>query len=130
MQITETESEPGAEPEYDLASPEDVVISVIDGAHFCKGLWPNYQIEGTYVIKGGNGAASAEWAHGGFLDYTIEEMVDEPKEPGFYVIEGITATFHKGEWGFTEDEFEFAFQSIRPATPDEVAEAGFPEQEN
>lgn len=53
------------------------------------------------------------------IDYWLDEHA-EFTEPGHYVIEGITGEYIKGEWGHTEDEEEWSFTSMRPATEEEI----------
>lgn len=42
-------------------------------------------------------------------------------EPGHYVFEGITGEYIRGEWGYSEDDEEWDFASMRPATAEEIA---------
>jgi hypothetical protein len=53
------------------------------------------------------------------FDYWLNDMCDFPA-PGFYVIEGIRGSYIKGDWGFTDDDEEWEFKLIRPATPREI----------
>lgn len=57
-------------------------------------------------------------------DYWMREAF-RPRDfgaPGYWVIEGITGEYIKGEWGFTDDEEEFEYKSIRPATFEDLDE--------
>lgn len=56
------------------------------------------------------------------IQYWMEQRLDETHVPGpgWYVIEGIYGTFYKGDWGYTEDEIEWEFDTVRPATPEEI----------
>lgn len=41
--------------------------------------------------------------------------------PGFYVIEGVTGTYIRGECGYTDDDEEWEFARCRRATAEEIA---------
>ena len=115
------------EPEkIDFNSPEDVLIEVIEDSIRNKtGDWAGFMIDACTVLNGADGitgAASYEQAYGGFLDYTIEGMIDCPKKPGFYVVQGITAYYHKGDGYTTDDDMDFYFEAVRPATDEEAAQ--------
>jgi len=104
------------EPSYDFSTPEDVLIEVVakeDG--YC---W----ISTTSVINGADGtmgAASYESSYG-FIEFTIEEMIDYPGI-GWFVVEGVTADYLKGDGWSTDDDMRFYYTNIRPATPEEIA---------
>ncbi|TDW20458.1 hypothetical protein EV128_12588 [Rhizobium azibense] len=110
----------------DLDSPEDVLIEVI--MHDPAGSttdWKNFGIETTTVIagkEGVTGAASYEHSYGGFLEYTIQGLIDPPGE-GWFVVHGITGQFHRGDGWMTDDDMSFWHQGVRPATPEEIAQA-------
>jgi hypothetical protein len=112
------------EPVFEFSSPEDVLIEVI--MHDLAGSktdWKNFGIESTTIINGKEGvigAAEYERTEGGFLDYTIKDMIDPPGE-GWFVIVGVTATYHRGDGWMTDDNMSFEHQTVRPATPDEIA---------
>ncbi|QIG75734.1 hypothetical protein EVC20_163 [Rhizobium phage RHph_Y2_17_1] len=110
----------------DLSSPEDVLIEVImhDPAG-SKTDWKNFGIESTTVINGKEGitgAAEYENSYGGFLDYTIQGLIDPPGE-GWFVVQGMTGQFHRGDGWMTDDDMSFWHEGVRPATPEEIAEA-------
>jgi hypothetical protein len=54
------------------------------------------------------------------FDYWLDEHA-EFTEPGHYVIEGITGEYIKGEWGYTDDDEEWSFTSMRSATDAEIS---------
>ncbi|AGC36166.1 hypothetical protein B7L88_gp122 [Rhizobium phage RHEph10] len=119
----ETEEEP---ERIDLSSPEDVLIEVImhDPAG-SKTDWENFGIESTTVINGKEGitgAAEYERCYGTSLDYTIKDLIDPPGE-GWFVVQGVTAKFHRGDGWTTDDDMSFWHEAVRPATPEEIAEA-------
>ncbi|MBX5130769.1 hypothetical protein HJB53_30225 [Rhizobium lentis] len=126
LQPAEADSADEAKPVFDFASPEDVLIEVImhDPAG-SKTDWKNFGIETTAVINtkdGVTGAASYEHDYGGFLDYTIQGLIDPPGE-GWFVVHGITGQYHRGDGWMTDDDMRFDHQGVRPATPEEIAEA-------
>lgn len=112
---------------FDFSSPEHVLIKVInlgeDRTGFHHGDWKRHQIESCTIIWRKNenvsGAASYEASYGGFLDYTIEGMTDCPGE-GWFVIENITGFYSHGDGWMTDDDMEFYFEKIRPATEEEI----------
>lgn len=111
----------------DFNSPEDVLIDIAASADADRTLphWKFHSIESCTVINGaGNiiGAASYEQSYGGFLDYTIEGLIDCPGE-GWFVVEGITGCYHKGDGWMTDDDMDFYCGKVRPATPEEIAQA-------
>ena len=105
----------------DLTNPEDVLIEVIGEGDLD---WKNYTIESHTVIRSRDqntmGAASYENAYGGFLDYTIQGLIDCPGE-GWFVVNEITATFHKGDGWTTDDDMDFDCGEVSVATADEIA---------
>ena len=109
-----------------LDHPEDVLFSVDHWPERStgRGSWKEYCIADAhpiYTTPGITGAAEYERIYGGFLDYTVEGLIECPGE-GFWVLEDMTSVFHKGEWGFTDDDMEFYCGDVRPATPEEILE--------
>lgn len=106
---------------FDFTNPEDVLIEVVGEGDLD---WKNYTIESHTVIRsrdaGTTGAAGYESAYGGFLDYTIQGLIDCPGE-GWFVVKGITATFHKGDGWMTDDNMDFDCGEVTAATADEIA---------
>lgn len=113
---------------YDFNYPEDVYIEV-DHSESTVRRWPNTEIVETVVLGTWDdpaGAASYEYSEGGFLDYTLEDIL-EPLQPGAYVVEDITAVYHRGQsmWESpapTDDDMEFYCGNVRPATLEEIAD--------
>lgn len=61
------------------------------------------------------------------FDYWIDQHIEFPSlDEGYYVIEGITGEYINGEWGFTDDDEEWSFTSMRPATDDEISTGALP----
>jgi hypothetical protein len=88
------------EPIFNLNSPEHVIINVIG------------EDEAKLYIE--------EDQYGGFLDYTIAAMIDMPTKEGWYVVENVTGKFIKGDGWMTDDDMEFYFENLRPATQEEI----------
>jgi len=110
---------------FDFSSPEDVLIEVIaDDIRNQSGAWKGFMVDSCTVLRGAEGvtgAAMYEQAYGGFLDYTIEGMIECPKAEGWYVVLGITGHYTRGDGWSTDDDMDFYFDSVRPATDDEIA---------
>ena len=110
---------------FDFNSPEAVLILVTadEDADWTLPIWKKHTIEIATVIdgeEGVTGAASYEASYGGFLDYTIEGMIDCPGD-GWWVVEGVTGCCHKGDGWMTDDDMDFYHERVRPATEDEKA---------
>lgn len=59
------------------------------------------------------------WINEGMgVDYWIDDYCTF-EEPGTYVIEGITGRFYRGTWGFDDDDEDWEYTLIRPATEEE-----------
>jgi hypothetical protein len=124
--ITELKAEEEAEV-IDLSSPEDVIIRVIpDESGYEKFDWNGWSIDECTVLNGKEGvtgAASYEDAYGGFLADTIEAIADCPKKEGWFVVEGITSVYTRGDGWTTDDDMSFDHKGVRPATPEEITRA-------
>ena len=108
------------EPVFDFNSPEDVLIQIIADVEDIPS-WRDYHVEYATVINakdGVTGAASYEQEYGGFLDYTMQDLIDCPGA-GWWVVEGVTGVYTKGDWGFTDDDMRFSCKGVRPATAEE-----------
>jgi len=109
---------------FDFSAPEDVLIEVV-GPHDDNGPtddWKNFSMETCHVIRGKEGvtgAASYDASYGGFLDYTLQNMIDVPGV-GWFVVEGITGEYHKGDGWMTDDDMTFEFKTVRPATDEDM----------
>lgn len=121
MQLWE-DPKPAPEPKIDFDSPEDVLIEVVCNVEDVDRRWQDHSIESCTVLTGENddvmGAASYEQAYGGFLDYTIQDLIDCPGA-GYFVVEGVTGTYTRGDGWMTDDDMHFAYKSVRPATAEE-----------
>ena len=111
---------------FDFSSPEDVLFEIV-GPHdpnqpFDK--WDNWSIESTTIINPVNpdvtGAASYDQSYGAGLDYLITSTTAPPPGEGWYVMPSVTGVYHKGDGWMTDDDMDFNFGEIRPATEDEI----------
>jgi hypothetical protein len=116
------------EERIDLKSPESILVWVVrvdDGdGRTSYAPWSCYSIEHTIILSGApgvTGAASYEGSYGGGLDELAENLIEEPAE-GWWVVEGITGEFYKGDGWSTDDDMDFYCTGIRPATPQEIYE--------
>jgi hypothetical protein len=113
------------EPKFDFNSPEDVLIEVVgpyDGNPDNRD-WNNWDIETCIVIRGAEGvigAASYEYGYGGFLNHTIEGMINCPGA-GWFVVESVIGEYIKGDGWTTDDNMIFECKGVRPATEAEIA---------
>lgn len=58
------------------------------------------------------------------LDYFVKNFVEHPFEDGkWYTIEGIHGMYIRGDWGFTDDDEEWYYDSVREATKEEIDNA-------
>lgn len=116
------------EEKFDFSSPEDVLFEVVGPHEPDKPLdnWDNWSIESTTVINMANpdvtGAASYDANYGVGLDYLIKSSTTPPGE-GWFVMPGVTGVYHKGDGWMTDDDMDFNFGEIRPATEDEIKQA-------
>ena len=98
---------------YDWDVKETVLWQVLNG-----------EVEFACVIdspEGPNGMASYCQDEGGMLDYVLSS---EKSEDGYYVSEGCTGAYFKGDGWEIEDSLELYVGSIRSATQDEIKEWG------
>lgn len=123
MNFLTPSDEPEYEPTFDFSHPEDVFIEVdYDEVVTRRGGWERFAIVHAIVIPNGDvtGAASYECEYGGFLNYTLEAILDEPEKVGFYVVQGVTGVYTHGDGYTTDDDMDFYYEGIRPATDEEV----------
>jgi hypothetical protein len=60
-------------------------------------------------------------AEGMGIDFWVEAHLDlDTQLDGYYVVEGITGTYHRGTWGFDDDHEEWSFNLVRRASPEEI----------
>jgi hypothetical protein len=108
------------EEKFDFGKPESVIF-LIDG------IGP-YRVCDVCILDDPNdddphvmGAMSYEQSYGGFLDYTVEEMLPRDLPFGVYVMEGIAGEYHRGDWSWGEDDdMSFYPGTLRPARYREV----------
>lgn len=108
---------------FDFTVPEDVLIEcILDDPAGPKDRWDNYTMETCTVIRGKEGvtgAASYDHSYGAGLDYTIMSLIDPPGE-GYFVVEGVTGQYHRGDGWTTDDDMTFDFKVVRPATKEDM----------
>lgn len=105
----------------DFSFPEDVLIQVKLSS---KPLDGGFNIIGATIISDNPvmGAASYEQAYSGFLVYALKDMLNEPiLVEGFHVITGVAADITKSDGWTTDDDIDWYYASVRPATDDEIA---------
>lgn len=105
--------------DYELPSYSEVgsitveILGKIDISYHPKWEWEidRYSYDG-----------SAFWINEGMgIDYFINGFVgDDIPHEGIWTIEGIVGHYYKGEWGFTDDDEDWEWTNIRPATEDEI----------
>jgi hypothetical protein len=124
--LPETEQHDPHKEVFDFSSPESVLIEVIcllePGDEGDRTLWKNHSIESCTVIacaEDVTGAAQYDSSYGAGIDYTITQCTECPGE-GWFVVEGITANYHRGDGWTTDDDMDFNMSEPRPATPDEI----------
>jgi hypothetical protein len=119
FEIEPIEEDDSEKEVFDFKSPENVLIFVLDNGEF------GFEIETATVIWCANdqvtGAASYDHDYGGFLDYTIASMIDMPEKEGWYVVENVTGHYIRGDGWTTDDDMEFYYDTVRPATAEEIA---------
>lgn len=123
MKIVEGPDDMEPDP-IDLDSPEDVLFAVDAAPYKRQPPWADFCVADTQVIYGTpgiTGAAQYDVEYGGFLDYTIESLIHPPGE-GYFVLEGVTGLYHKGDGWTTDDDMDFYYEGVRPATPEELCQ--------
>lgn len=118
----EAESEAEEKDVFDFSSPENVLIEVIadDGA---AAGWSGHSIETCSILDEANsavcGAAYYAEHYSGYLEQTIKGLIDCPG-PGWFVVEGVTGRYFHGDGYEIDDDMDFYFESVRPATAEEI----------
>lgn len=102
-------SESEDEPTYDLKQEETLFVELDDG-----------QVAYATVISDTSGWCSCEQAHGE-LAYMIEQACEFPARDGYFVIEGCTGAYFKGDGWTTDDDADFYPGATRPASDEEIA---------
>lgn len=84
------------------------VLTILNGTGYCG----RYELE---VIEF-DCDSSLMWLNEGIgIDYWLQDAVDFDK-PGYYVIEGVTGTYYRGDGYTTDDDEEWDYEVVRPAT--------------
>lgn len=107
-----------SDDEYQLPSystPGRILVEIYSVSCWLRPLY-RYEIE----VLDYDGDSSVFWINEGVgFDWWFEDEVDL-ELPGVYVIEGIVGYYHRGAWGFDDDEEEWAFTMCRRATDEEI----------
>ncbi len=115
IDITSTKSPKPLDLEWDLppySTPGCLLVEVI-GADEMSGKW-------MYEVLGYDDNIAVFWINEGVgFDRWLDGHMDFPV-PGIYLIEGISGEYVKGHW-MTDDLEEWAYTSVRIATPEEIA---------
>jgi hypothetical protein len=78
-----------------------------------------------YEVHDHDSDSSVYWVNNGMgFDYWLDLYCEFPGV-GFYVIEGIVGSYHRGEWGFSDDDEDWEYTIIRPATNEEISTLTF-----
>jgi hypothetical protein len=114
---------------FDFKHPEDVMFEVDyrDIETYERFKWNHYEIVDTLVLSDGKitGAASYEYSYGGFLNYTVEGLIDPSDfgyQVGLFIVEDITGVYTRGDGWTTDDDMDFYCGIVRPATIEEICE--------
>lgn len=115
--INQDDDETEVEEKFNFSSPEDVLIEV----------WRDdisIQVEIHDILsKDPNvtGAAQYEKVYGGFLNYVILDLIGKNSiQDGWWVVEGMTADYIRGDGYTSDDDMRFYYESLRPASEDEI----------
>ena len=117
MKITfDMEESSTPEPEWNFSAPEDVIFLV-----FKEGDNLVIDFASTILREDGVAGAASYEQEFGFLEYTIEDL-ETLKGEGWWVMEGVTGEYHKGDGYTSDDDMNFYFDKVRPATQQEIDE--------
>lgn len=112
---------------FDFTTGEDCIFEVIGPGMDRKcerGFWKDHQIEDFYVLAnhGTTGALSYDQSYGTGVKHILESMLypHEVHGPGVYVIEEVTCYFTRGDGWMTDDDVDFDYRLVRPATIEET----------
>jgi hypothetical protein len=61
-----------------------------------------------------------EYFYDAVVDFYVPAFIPPNEADAYFVIEGITGSYTRGEWGFTDDDEEWEYTNIRPATAKEI----------
>jgi hypothetical protein len=121
IEATEISVDDSGEEDFDLPSYGEygkIIVEVL--GKIDSPFHPYWQWEiDRYTYEG-----SAFWINEGMgMDYFINDYIREDiPGAGIWTIDDIKGTYFKGEWGFTDDDEEWEWSDIRPATQDEINE--------
>lgn len=103
-------------PEYDCPSPKKpgrILFQVL-------GQCPTCAYRNDYEVLDYDGDSAVFWMSEGVgFQYWLDTHLDLELD-GFYVVEGITVTFTRGDGWMTDDDEEWEFGIVRRASPQEI----------
>jgi hypothetical protein len=101
----------------DPSVPEYVLFEITgEERHFSNIV--AYEIGGADDVMG---IVSYEQSYGVGVEFLLEDVLEEWPAVGFWVMEGITGAFFRGDGWTTDDDVEFYGGTLRPATQEEVS---------
>jgi hypothetical protein len=95
--------------------PGDILVHVMEilpGSN-----WPRYELE---VLDYDSGSSLMWMQEGIGVEYWLRDGAYEFPSPGYYVIEGVTGTYYRGDGYTTDDDEEWDYKGVREATRDEI----------
>jgi hypothetical protein len=120
LEITGTEDN----TDFDPPSYKDRGMIVFE----IMGLVEDYRGRLEYNIEVYDYDGAAFWmAEGAGIDYWFNDlgMLDEGLQPGFYVMEGVTGHYFRGDGWTQDDDEEFYFETLRYANEQEILAYGY-----
>ncbi len=113
---------PVPDDNYEHPSYKDPGALLVEIYHvYPEGLRPGYHTLYELEVHEHSGGCCSLIQEGEGFDYWINGHLDV-ELPGFYVIQGITGTYFRGEWGFSDDDVDYDGEWIvRRAAPEEIA---------
>jgi hypothetical protein len=110
------------EPVIRFDAPETLLIECVRDE---KSNWGGLHVNYVTVMDGPDdcmGAAGFAISYYGLFEYVVMDLIEPPGE-GWYVINDCTGSFSRGDGWTTDDDTEYYFGDIRPATRDEIQNA-------
>lgn len=103
------------EPVYDFSTEEQLVVHVDPneytfGVDVISVVTPDGKIPGW---------ASCEYETSNCLNYMLSAVATLPKESGYYIVEGVTGYYIRGDGWTTDDDAEMSIKLMRPITEQE-----------
>lgn len=107
------------EEEYDLPKYSDkgrILVRILSIDESTNALY-RYELD----VLDYDHDSSVFWIYEGVdFEFWFDQYCCDIEELGVYVVEGVCGEYIRGEWGFTDDDEEWEFESIRLATEEEI----------